>query len=222
MVKRVPIPRRKKTYKGKGILGRVKKSVKAVFTKSKNTSSSRLQSTLASIGNVPITSIAVGRTPVATAIQGILTFLSAGKYQEIKKRLKYDDVYHCYLIIKLRNLQTYKLEKNHIVELTKLSSSPAAFPLSFTPPLTLQQLFATASSTPGFWSYDPAKNNCQNFVRILSHTNHLSPTSPQAAQCLQLQDADQLLKTLPGISKYIPKAVTSLASWGDRVLHGDE
>lgn len=210
---------------GKGLLKQIKKRVKAVFKKplqSSTSKSSRLDKLLKDVGAVPIQAIGVGRTAVNKIVQGVLNLLSLGKYNEVKKKLKYDDVYHCFLIVQLRSGQRFKLEKNHVVECTKTTQGLPPGGLSFSSPLTLRILIERAATSPSFWSYDPATNNCQNFVRQIASANHLVPQSQEALACLTPQQGDLLLKSLPGFTRWIPSTLTSVAAQGDRILEGDD
>lgn len=217
--------RKPPAQRGKGILKKIKKRVKAVFSKplqSSTSQSSRLAKLLKDVGNVPIQAIGVGRTPVNKIVQGVLQLLSLGKYEEVKKKLKYDDVYHVFLIIQMRSGQRFKLEKNHVVECTKTTQGLPPGGLSFSSPLTLRLLLERAATGPSFWSYNPATNNCQNFVRDIVSSNHLIPQNQEALACLTPQQGDLLLKTLPGFTRWIPSAVTSAAAQGDRILEGND
>lgn len=217
------LPFRRSRQGGRGLLSHIKKRIHSLFHAPLQ-ASSRLQKTLSQMGSIPIGRLYVARTPVQSGVQKILQWMSLGKYEQVKAELRYDDVYHLYLIVQLVNGRLWKLEKNHIVELTPLSFFPPhAQTLSYIGMKNTQQLIQQAHihHPSQLWSYDPQHNNCQHFVQMICSSNHLQPDHDLGKEYLRLQDADALLHSLPGFLPALPKLITDVASTGDRLIHGD-
>lgn len=71
-------------------------------------------------GNKKIKNIAVCRTPVESYIRNTLNIISLGKFNKNLKTLNYDDIFHLYLLISLEDGQQYILEKNEVIQKTKV------------------------------------------------------------------------------------------------------
>ena len=72
---------------------------------------------LAKYGDLGIESIAVCKKPIYSIIEKIGNWLSQGKLQENMDKLGYDRLMHLYLIVRLKDGPTVKIEKNHVVEI---------------------------------------------------------------------------------------------------------
>ena len=68
-------------------------------------------------GDINITAVTVCRTPVIGIIQKLMNFLSFGLLKERLKKYNYDQLYHLYMVIKLSNGITLRLEKNHVINM---------------------------------------------------------------------------------------------------------
>lgn len=179
-------------------------------------------------GNKEIKQIQVGRTPVVGGVQKALNVLSLGGYDRAKKKLKYDDVYHNFLVVTLSDGSRYRIEKNHVVEAKPYKPSkkkgfePMLHDLPVTSGLQLQSLIQKAEDNNSkFWRYDPATNNCQVFVNEIVKKNNLEPTDEETAKILKPQEGKTLIQSLPTPLQAVPKLVTDIAAVGDRVIHGD-
>lgn len=217
------LPFRRSRQAGRGLLSRLHHKVKSLLSAPLQ-GSSRLQKTLKQIGLQIIGRLYVARTPVVSGVQKALQLLSLGKYEQVKSELHYDDVYHLFFVIQLTNGRLWKLEKNHIVELTHLSSFPTgAQDITYIGMKHTQQLLQQAQLKYGshLWAYNPQGNNCQNFVQQLCLSNSLHASTDLGKEYLQVQDSDALIRSLPGFLQAIPKVLTDVASTGDRILHGD-
>jgi len=225
----------KKKYKlkeveqnGKGFMDFIKKipnRLKSILDfKPRDKASGRVNDFLEKEGDKKIKSISVGRTPVPSGIQSVLNLLSFGKFDKKKKEMDYDDIYHQYMVINYEDGTKKKLEKNASVEVSDvnekdLKNLKVDIPLSRD--LNTKQLINNASlNDDTFYKYDPAKNNCQIFVRNIVDRNDLLP-NVDSTQFLQTQDSQKLMESLPGPLRNIPLVITNLASASDKVIYGD-
>ena len=74
----------------------------------------KFRETLEKYGENKITNITIGRDPVNRIVQSIVNFISGGQYEQARKLLNYDDIYHLYMIITLDDGTRLRLEKNQI------------------------------------------------------------------------------------------------------------
>lgn len=188
----------------------------------------RFQDFLDRTGKEDIVKIEVGRQPVVGAVQSVLNVLSLGEYAKKKRKLQYDDVYHNYLILTLKNGDKYRVEKNHVIEATPIKGNTShkhdetLYEIPVSTNLNVHSLISNAEKgNDKFWQYDPATNNCQVFVNDLIQKSELQPQNQEVANILKPQEGQQLIESLPTVLQGIPKAVTTLAGVGDRILHGD-
>ncbi len=159
--------------------------------------------------NYTITSITVGRDPVNSVIQRILNILTLGKYDAMKRKLYYDDVFHLYAIIRAqKNGQnvSLKLEKNNVVVLKETADQPKEYvnialggktiSLGEFIGKTMQRM-----SEVDYVRYDAVSNNCQRFISEHLRANGLM--TPEADKFIN-QDIKQLLSDPAyGFSKVI-------------------
>jgi hypothetical protein len=187
-------------------------------------------------GTEPIVSLKIARKPIESGVEKALNILSLGNFRKVKAKLGYDQVFHNYLIAKLRNGKEYVIQKNHVVEerlATKddLKNEQYDVPLPSRHDYNLRDMVQTASmsdlgkkgdtqSERRFWQYDARRENCQDFTRQMLVDNGLSPSDPKGQELLKPQDAEKLVGSL-GVLAGVPKAITTLASHSDRVWWGD-
>ncbi|CAF3659772.1 unnamed protein product [Rotaria sp. Silwood1] len=158
----------------------------------------RVRNLLEQLGDELILKIQLGRTPVQGFPIKILNFLSHSKFTDKQLELGYDEIYHNYLLITIKNSQgphtlqhmlgnirlnvsartILKLEKAQRIAL-KPPSIPDELidvydiPLTPDKPLTLNRLISTASNVDkNFYTYDAGENNmCQTFVENIIDIN---------------------------------------------------
>jgi len=168
-----------------------------------------------------VVSVKVGRKPVLKPIQRALNYISFGGYEKMKKKLKYDDAFHNFLLVELSDGSKVKLEKNHVVEFfpaREADYKAENYSVPVTKDLTLKEMIKNASDGDDkFWRYSAANKNCQDFTTRMITKNGLVPDSPVA---VENQDASKLIDTLPG-GALIPNMITDTAASLDRAVYGD-
>ena len=193
----------------------------------RNHESSRLRKFLDSgEGNQEIIKIEVGRVPVASAIQNAINFLSLGRFKKRIEDLKYDDVYHNFLIVTTKDGQKWRVEKNAVVEINKNYGENKFYdvhdvPITMGEGYTMNKLIdAFKTRTPDPWEYRADRNNCQDFVKNVLLSNHIDFGSDENKKVINPQNTRDILEH-SGVIKHIHKPVTDLGGIADIVIHGN-
>jgi hypothetical protein len=212
---------------GSGFIEDVKYRVKSLVDKDyRNTSNRSFDEYLKQNGNKEVESISVGRTPINKGIDTVLNVLSLGNYNRVKKRLKYDDVYHQYFIVNYKDGTKTKWEKNSIIEARNVSPEDEKnlfFKLPTRPNenLTLNELYKNAKDKyKNIEEYSAENNNCQDFIKKIVDSNKLIPDNVDENKILQSQDAKQLINSLPTPLKSIPFIATEISRLKEKVIDG--
>jgi hypothetical protein len=170
-----------------------------------------------------VVKVELGRKPIVKPVHKALDLLSLGGFSKKQKELKYDDVYHQFIIVTLDNGKKYKMEKNEVVIEKPATDSDYKGQIWDIPlkgkDLTLKKMIDTASKgqEQSFWQYSGDTNNCQKFSRDIIERNDLMPEQDM----MPTQDAKALVDTLPAVTHAIPNLVTNAAAIADRFVHGD-
>lgn len=206
----------------------------------------RVRNILEKVGDELILKIELGRTPVQDLPIKLLNFLSDSKFRDKQLELGYDEIYHNYLLVTIRNshgpnvLQNLlgAVERNAtastVLKLEKAQRIALKYPIipdelievyniPLTPnkPLTFNQLISTASNIDkDFYKYDAAENNmCQTFVENIIEINGLTPNIVDQAtlDALKPIDARALFSSLGSRSKLV-KIATDLGAKFDKLV----
>lgn len=206
----------------------------------------RVRDLLEKFGDEPILKIQLGRTPVQDFPLQLLDFLSHSRFSDKKLELGYDELYHNYLLITIKDSNAptvvqhmfgskvqsvtpsiiFKLEKAQRIALIH-PPKPEEFvdiydiPLTPDRPLTLNRLLSTASNfDEDFYIYDAAENNmCQTFVENIIQINGLmnNITDKATLDAIKPIDAKTLIATL-GNRSNIVKMATDCRAKLDKLL----
>jgi hypothetical protein len=166
----------------------------------------------------------VCRKPIFTIIEKLANWFSNGKWEENKKNLSYDRMMHLFVLIKLANGMTIKMEKNQVVQIanakwdtdSKTESVPVRVSESMTVGSLLDKGEKHIGSAEKFWVYDARTQNCQFFIQWCLKGSGLWTTELEK---FVMQDAQGVLKDLGYLGK-AAKVVTDIASVGDVILNG--
>ena len=178
--------------------------------------STRFKQFLKQHGEETVTSIKVGRTPIASAVRLGFDILTAGKFEEAHKKLGVDNFFHLYLIIN----DKYLLEKNETVNERPWSHHDKEEILNISDGInkTIDEMIKTASAgdEKSFWlEYNALTNNCQQWVtRMLKRNGLLTSTASKWIN----QDMQALLKELPHDTSDKSQVITDVASVVNRIL----
>jgi hypothetical protein len=74
--------------------------------------SAKVRTLLSKIGDMPIASAEIVRSPVQSIVQQAINFVSGGEFKKAIADKPYDDIFHLMIILTLENGKKYSLEKN--------------------------------------------------------------------------------------------------------------
>jgi len=132
-------------------------------------------------GNSKINGLYVGRVPIQKIWTDLLSIITKGRLEMIMKELKYDDLYHTFILYHLSDGNgTWLIERNGRLNIQSYDpykphpefKGNAKFLPVITTNKTVSEMFENHKNIVGGWKnviwYDVEKNNCQKFL-----TNHL-------------------------------------------------
>lgn len=178
-------------------------------------------------GNYNITGLIIEKSPIIGMIDKALNFISLGKWESVKKKYNYDDLYHLYLIVTLDlgNGQFKKLvlEKNQSINISEKlpSKGDKTQSINIFPPknISLNNLLQNTLNKVGkdqYFIYDPfGGRNCQNFVKDIFESNNLYNSRINS---FVFQPIQELSKDLGSTTTGFSKLVTDTAAFGERLL----
>jgi len=192
---------------GKGI-GQIKHSINNMFLETA-TMPPNVKDILNRRGDAIVTSIKIGRTPVQSAIQGILKTLST---------VPYDNLFHLFMIFKTTKGEILFEKNARINASTTIPKSEDWFDINSVPHKTLNDYIQTTKKAMGskFFPYHPNTNNCQDFIKGVLLANGIND---QKAIDFVKQDTSMIFKNKPFLSS-LAKQVTDLGGYADVVMQG--
>lgn len=134
-------------------------------------------------GNLPITSIQIGRTPLPYLMTAVLNIVSLGMFKKLMKASPYDRLYHLFSVVTVEGGARLLVEKNQTIN---IRGAPSKFPSNTEyidvpmgeSSVTLSDMLKQSKNAVGskkFFSYDAIKNNCQDFlIGLLQHSGLLT------------------------------------------------
>jgi hypothetical protein len=176
---------------------------------------------LAKYGTQQVIGMSVNRTPVFGIIQNTINVLSLGNWNKNKKKLNYDDVYHLYLLVTIRNGKTFRIEKNHVENMYETTEEGKDHINVHVPKgITLNDLFINGEKAAGspekFHVYDSIHQNCQRYVEAI--LKGIGEWTPEVSKFV-LQDAPKLIEGSSWFG-YVAKKITDLANVADVAVYG--
>ena len=168
-------------------------------------------------GDIEITNLKVCRTPVQKLVQMALNVVSLGEFQKRIENSDYDDIFHLYLVITLKDGNVFTLEKNAIIELNQVSNtfhrekSECRNIQINRDNITLKDLLTKTEQQMGnrFYTYSAKNNNCQEFVIQILKSNNLGNEN---IYDFVKQDTKQLFVN----DSYLRKLSNSVTSIGEK------
>jgi len=172
---------------------------------------------LSKFGDIQVDMMFVCRDPIDSVLAKALDWLSLGTFSSNMRKMKYDEMFHLYLMIRLQNRMWFRLEKNHVISLrttTPVIDSDARKKQITGTFTTLNKMLvkAVAFRGPDFFKYDSVRANCQDFVLSVLKANNLN-----FDEQFILQEAE---KVVPSYLEFFNRKVTDLASAVDVGLYG--
>lgn len=132
-------------------------------------------------GNSKIHGLYVGKIPIRKIWSDMLKIISKGKLEQIMKELKYDHLYHTFILYHLKDDNSmWMVERNGRLSVKAYNplikheefGGQARFLPVIISDKTVSEMFENHEKLIGGWDkliwYDPVLNNCQKFIN-----NHL-------------------------------------------------
>jgi hypothetical protein len=160
-------------------------------------------------------------------INKLFNILSLGKFNEMKGKLGYDDIFHLYMVVKYDDGTTAIIEKNQDIniddDINRIyteGTQKIAVNMSYYP--TLGELLENTKQYMGesrFYKYDAFNRkgggNCQDFIAGVLVGNKL--INEQLRNFI-IQDTTSILKSLPQYTNTIARVSTDTGSYINRFL----
>ena len=171
------------------------------------------------LGNELITSLQIGRTPVPSAISSAMNAVSLGGFNKVFKSLPFDTLFHLFLII-TTDKGKFLLEKNERINVSKTIPSKDLEVKDVVIPnnLSVSELIDTTQKYMGnnFLPYDPATQNCQDFISSLLKANNIA--TPELLSFVK-QDTSEIFKQNPNLAK-ISRKLTDIGAMVNVIQQG--
>ena len=160
-------------------------------------------------GDAIVNSIKIGRTPVQSAIQGILKTLST---------VPYDNLFHLFMIFKTTKGEILFEKNARINASTTIPKSEDWYDLNNVPKMTLNDYIQNTKRFmgPKFFPYHPNTNNCQDFISGVLQANGIRD---QNVFNFVKQDTSMIFKDKGWLSG-LAKNITDLGGYADVIMQG--
>ena len=175
--------------------------------------SAKVRTLLKKIGDIPIASAEIVRSPVQSIVQQAINFVSGGEFKKAIADKPYDDIFHLMIILTLEDGKKYSLEKNAIITLQPYKgrrgeSSPVSVPSG----LTLNKAMEKTQEAMGdaFATYSARDNNCQDFILAFLKANGMGDEKDYAF-------VKQDVKSLFGKTSFLRKFTNTVTDIGAKV-----
>ena len=217
----------KKKLSGAGIIDTITQPIKNIYSAvmpitSLNNISTR---TLEQYGNYPIQEITIARTPLNAMLEGVINVASFNKFEELKKKFGFDNLFHLSLICKVVFKGGFKnivVEKNEVINIEPLdqnnSTNNKTQYLKMIPPIrtNLNSMIKRTENFMGsdFLTYNSFFNNCQHFVSSFLDSNQMLNIKTKN---FILQDVGKIKSGLDDSGfGFVPKAMNVITDIGSR------
>ena len=138
--------------------------------------SAKVRGILKTMGDKPIVSAEVIRSPVQSIVQQAINFVSGGEFKKAIKDKPYDDIFHLMIVLTLEDGKKYSLEKNAIITLRPTKGrSGESMSVSVPSGLTLNKALEKTEAAMGdlYATYSAKSNNCQDFILAFLKSNDM-------------------------------------------------
>ena len=183
--------------------------------------------TMETLGDLPVESAEIVRTPISKVLSKFINLLSAGKFEQASKDAGYDNLFHLQLVLNVRStngqMKKVAIQKTERVQvdgsLTGVTAETEYLSVSignkkFTPNEMLEKTRKRIGDRD-FFGYDSFKNNCQNFILNLLKSEGLAGTKETK---FLYQDTKAIADKIPSLSKKIMNFTTDAGNVFSKVL----
>jgi hypothetical protein len=220
--------------KGAGIFDSVKQGfqkVKNYFSPNLSDFNNTSKKTISEFGNYNIVKLQIYRTPISSILEGVLNFISMGKWNEMKRKYTFDKLFHLALVATVSlprgQFKNIIIEKNEVVNVSTsytTSKDTEIMDIKIPPAnnYTVYNILDRTKNTIGpqkFFSYDAFRNNCQFFIYYILNVNGLM--IPQYKNFL-FQDLTEVIKGLPSYLGKVARFTTDTAATFNKITGGEK
>ena len=158
-----------------------------------------------------IINISIERAALRAPIIGLINLLTMNKVDKNVNELKYDNLFHLYIIITLDDNKQYRIERNQRLSVSNgiNQKSESSMIIHVPQTLTLGDLFENYKASLGgdydrMIEYDPRSANCQHFIFGLLNASALLT---QESSSFVKQDTEFALNNTLKTNKFIENVV---------------
>ena len=177
-------------------------------------------------GDLPVVALEIRRKPLNIAIELAFQGVSAGQWEQLKKKYGFDKFYHLSAVVTLKKEDTKQMafEKLEVVSFNdnigyKEGDGTEVLPVEVPKPFTVADMFNKTRKTVGddrFFSYSGVGgNNCQDFIAMCLTSVGLYGAKEKA---FTYQDMKALTDELPLKVKAVARGVTQIGAIANKFL----
>ena len=202
---------------GSGLMDFIKKGFKTVKTmiNGRNDYPPAERKIISDEGEIIIKEIIVYREPLESKVNALVNLISSGKFDEVKKKYGYDEMYHLFMVVKLDNDVRILIEKNEVINIhlnPSIKVTAQSMPVALNnKKISFKQFLDNGQNYMGdkYFKYDAFTNNCQNYISSLLKSNGLdNPT----VNSFVVQDLGGLTRDMGKTNSDIFRGITDLAA----------
>lgn len=168
------------------------------------------------IGNLPVVKMTLRRDPIGKWINRAFNLITLGKWEEAKNKMDIDKLFHTSLeftVKKGNSTHDYIVEKNEVIQISKprpKSKDTETLHINTTG-LSLAHMLNGAKRILGnnFFTYDPFRNNCQDFISAILKSNGLA--TKERMDWLK-QPVLSILEQMPSYTHTVARFITDLGA----------
>ena len=172
---------------------------------------------LETYGDEKIAGVQACRRPISKVYQNLLNLVTRGDLKKKMMEMKYDDLYHLYLVVYLENGDSHMLELNERVNIAENFEMDEDVCTQIDDisdkEITLREFVERGEqSNPNLYHYNVVSNNCQVFVRSLLNANGINRFNTFVMQNVK--------KLIPSYLKSLLMMVTNLGAAANYIKSG--
>jgi len=197
---------------GTQLVDKGKEAVASVTAKPTKVSA-KVRGILKKMGDIPIKSATIVRSPVQSVVQQAINFVSGGEFKKAIADQPYDTIFHLMIVMTLEDGSSWSLEKNAIITLRPTKgrsgeSSPVSVPSGFTLNKGLEK--TAEAMGEAYATYSARDNNCQDFILSFLKSNGMGDAKDYTF-------VKQDVKTLFGKTDFLRKFTNTVTDIGAKV-----
>jgi hypothetical protein len=214
-VKKEYIDKIDNTLYGEGLFDFLKSKFNAIVSPRLDYSDSAKE-ILSKYGSLDINSIMIYRTPIQSAISQLLNVISLGKFDKLKKKYNFDELFHLALIVNVSG-RNIIIEKNEVVNISfnyQTTNKTQTMNVNLeNQKMNINDMLTKTLNRIGpnkFFVYDSFSQNCQVFIRDILETNNLYSDD---INNFVFQDVSELMKELPEFTRKGARFITDVGAF---------